>query len=580
MKQLNTHLESRLGEQEKRLCLVTSELSKTWHVVGRLRRHHHQLHTHEKILKYELQQKRKLLNELKVELEYCREKWDQAREKNTQSEKDWKKLRAEFSGRKTKPIVSSLNNSAESGYSDERQSDSSDSNDDSEYLNEPVVRCKKKLKKSFETIIDSSTDINLAEREDPVSDMLDVADLPLDTQEGDENRECSISECGNSDNLLKSEETEDEVGDIANEFCIEESSAADIEPKSGTSQASHNTTSENRTENTIVTIDPAAIMESIKRQNERLAKRDKKLESLEKSSEALLRQMQNTSKVGDSINSTLDHLINRPSGSQINTEQAEKSTSGNAKLYHILKSTHDSTRTSINGSVDNDVTMHQKNETLEERTNCEEPSCSSDKSSEDGITPHTSKETGIPKIDPKTIMESIKRQNERLARKDERLRKLEDGCALVVKNIANTLDKGDEIIHKIDTLHEERQLAVPEDASNDNKQVVDHQDTIEEVQKEEDKSMAVQATDEPGPSTSTDADHEARFAARDLRLTKLEEQTRSLVNRVNKTTSKGVKINYKLEELHNIYGSESSRAGTPSEGNEEPSEGADNDDTE
>nr|CAD7439281.1 unnamed protein product [Timema bartmani] len=124
LKQLNGHLEIKLTEQEERLALVSSELHKTWSVVGRMRTQHQQLHTHEKILRYELQEKRKMLTELKQELEYCREKWEKAREKNTQSEADWRQLRKEFAARKTQPS-SSLNNSGESGFSDGKEGDSS-----------------------------------------------------------------------------------------------------------------------------------------------------------------------------------------------------------------------------------------------------------------------------------------------------------------------------------------------------------------------------------------------------------------------------------------------------------------------
>ncbi|XP_046484410.1 myosin heavy chain, skeletal muscle [Neodiprion pinetum] len=129
MKQLNTHLESKLGEQEKRLSTVSSELSKTWNIVGRMQAQHQQLHTHEKILRYELQQKRKMLQELKQELEYCREKWESARQKNTNTELEWKNLRREFAARKALAVRDSLNNSGESGFSDER-GDESDEEDE------------------------------------------------------------------------------------------------------------------------------------------------------------------------------------------------------------------------------------------------------------------------------------------------------------------------------------------------------------------------------------------------------------------------------------------------------------------
>lgn len=81
LKRLNSHLETRLQDQEKRLEMVSEEVAKTWHVVGKMQKQHQMLHTQENILRYELAQKRKLLNELKEELEYCREKWLQAREK-------------------------------------------------------------------------------------------------------------------------------------------------------------------------------------------------------------------------------------------------------------------------------------------------------------------------------------------------------------------------------------------------------------------------------------------------------------------------------------------------------------------
>lgn len=90
-----------------------------------MQKQHHHLHTQEKILRYELAQKRKLLTELKEELEYCREKWLQAREKNSTTEAQWKQLRTEFASRKT-VVNDDYNNSLESGYSDERESSSTD----------------------------------------------------------------------------------------------------------------------------------------------------------------------------------------------------------------------------------------------------------------------------------------------------------------------------------------------------------------------------------------------------------------------------------------------------------------------
>nr|XP_023023381.1 myosin heavy chain, striated muscle [Leptinotarsa decemlineata] len=126
LKQLNGHLENRLQDQEKRLELVHSELSKTWLVVGKMQKQHQMLHTQEKILRYELAQKRKLLTELKEELEYSREKWAEARAKNSKTELQWRQLRTEFAARKNTVLNDDLNNSTESGYSDDRECSSSD----------------------------------------------------------------------------------------------------------------------------------------------------------------------------------------------------------------------------------------------------------------------------------------------------------------------------------------------------------------------------------------------------------------------------------------------------------------------
>ncbi|XP_047362235.1 putative mediator of RNA polymerase II transcription subunit 26 isoform X2 [Vespa velutina] len=122
-KSVDTPTGPKLVISEKRLSDVTAELSKTWNIVGRMQAQHQQLHTHEKILRYELQQKRKMLQELKLELEYCREKWESARQKNTNTELEWRSLRREFAARKMLSVHDSVNNSAESGFSDERGDD-------------------------------------------------------------------------------------------------------------------------------------------------------------------------------------------------------------------------------------------------------------------------------------------------------------------------------------------------------------------------------------------------------------------------------------------------------------------------
>ncbi|KPJ20022.1 hypothetical protein RR48_07487 [Papilio machaon] len=543
MKQLNGHLETRLQEQERRLCLVTTELSKTWHVVGRLRKHHHQLHTHEKILKYELQQKRKLLNELKEELEYCREKWKQAREKNSQSENDWKKLRAEFSSRKTKSVSTFINNSAESGYSDERPSDeSSESNDESEYVKEPQVRCRKKMKKSIEVGVDSSADFNLAaEREDPASDMLDVADLPLDNQEPG-----PIEVSDSSIHLDECEkiyaETEDEIGDIGNDSCIEDISLAEH----GVNNQSCDDDSEN-----VVSIDTGItspenvipdkatemyILNDITEQNVSLGMRQDRI--------SLSKQTELTSYIDKQIKSPKNHT----SGPSTSSEHASSSFEENQS--NLLEHT-DNKDNQLNSPTDKENDLNEVSS-----SDLKETETTSNPSVYDNRDTSASSE---PCIDFKAILDNIKKQDERLANKDRRLQNLENGCSDVIKSITNTLQMSDSISDKLQTLHKESTKSFNTQPSGS---------------ATESRESSTESLENKPEASTSEVDHEAMFAARDERLKRLEEQTKSLVKSVNKTATKGVKINYKLQELHNIYGSETSRAGTPSEDNEDDSQGS------
>lgn len=165
LKQLNTHLENRLQDQEKRLEMVTGELSKTWHVVGKLQKQHQLLHTQEKILRYELAEKRKLLNELKEELEDSRVKWQEAREKNSTTEIQCKQLRTEFAARRLTVNTDDVNSSSiESGYSDERESSSTDEEDEPGYETD-VSECNQKpsLSEEIESQPESSEVLDLVQ---------------------------------------------------------------------------------------------------------------------------------------------------------------------------------------------------------------------------------------------------------------------------------------------------------------------------------------------------------------------------------------------------------------------------------
>lgn len=170
LKNLNTHLDCRLQEQEKRLEMVSTELTETWHIVGKLQKKHQLLHTQEKILRYELAQKRKLLTELKSELEYSREKWQEAREKNSNTEKQWEQLRIEFAQRKN--IADDSNNSVESGYSDDKESSDNDDEDEDEGVTDKREARLSRLENMTKNLVQQVTNTN--SRGDAIGDRLDL----------------------------------------------------------------------------------------------------------------------------------------------------------------------------------------------------------------------------------------------------------------------------------------------------------------------------------------------------------------------------------------------------------------------
>ncbi|XP_043680395.1 cytoskeletal protein Sojo isoform X2 [Vespula pensylvanica] len=214
MKQLNTHLESKLGEQEKRLSDVTAELSKTWNIVGRMQAQHQQLHTHEKILRYELQQKRKMLQELKLELEYCREKWESARQKNTNTELEWRSLRREFAARKMLSVHDSVNNSAESGFSDER-GDDTDEEDETveERVRMGLTRRTRKENPKTSTMpnVELEQSANNIELQEDNSSIVSTIQVPVSKQETE------LDEVKILDTVSSMEPTSSQESDLASE---------------------------------------------------------------------------------------------------------------------------------------------------------------------------------------------------------------------------------------------------------------------------------------------------------------------------------------------------------------------------
>lgn len=159
--------------------------------VGKLQKQHQMLHTQEKILRYELAQKRKLLNELKEELEDSREKWTQAREKNSNTEEQWKLLRTEFANRRNTTTVDDLNNSAESGYSDEREG----SSDDEPGYETDVSECDKKNSEEVNKdlgLISEKTNLLVDRSTETSSSGLTNKNVEMDTPQSSEEGKLSV----------------------------------------------------------------------------------------------------------------------------------------------------------------------------------------------------------------------------------------------------------------------------------------------------------------------------------------------------------------------------------------------------
>lgn len=123
------------------------------------------------MLRYQLQQKRRMLNEIKEELEYCRRKWALAREKNNESQSQWNSLRLEFTNRK----LLDENNSAESGFSDDLLSDeeTTANTEDKERAKSPLQNKKDEKESMSIQPIAGLTEVY----QTPIE--IDVTDIPL-----------------------------------------------------------------------------------------------------------------------------------------------------------------------------------------------------------------------------------------------------------------------------------------------------------------------------------------------------------------------------------------------------------------
>ena len=87
MRHISETLCSQVNFHEEKLCGITDELNSTWFYVSKIKEQHKKLHSSEQILKAELAEKQKLLNNIRKELEESRTSWNFVKQKNAESEK-------------------------------------------------------------------------------------------------------------------------------------------------------------------------------------------------------------------------------------------------------------------------------------------------------------------------------------------------------------------------------------------------------------------------------------------------------------------------------------------------------------
>ncbi|KAF2899573.1 hypothetical protein ILUMI_06602 [Ignelater luminosus] len=460
LKQLNTHLETRLQDQEKRLETVSDELSKTWHVVGKMQKQHQQLHTQEKILRYELAQKRKLLNELKEELEYCREKWLQAREKNSTTEEQWKQLRTEFALRKN-TNSEDLNNSAESGYSDERESSSSDEDDTSETIagcsglaeNVKVDEIIDIVAKELEKVENQST--NIEDVEDKDQTILEVIKDEITKIESGNRNEEELQACSSSaleEPLSQQEEDTIEVGIVLNN----NTGSTDI-------------VNSNETLKTDLVQTEEVQKDTRKTPEEMFAAREERLKRLEQQAKDLVAQTASTSSRSVEICAKLDDLHEQYGCDQTSRRKDIDDTYRRleADILQTIKKTQNGDEypsTSKQTRVTEELlaAREERLKHLEEQSNqlIDQASKTSHKTNEissrlDNLHQlhGENKNNGVQNQDEASTSASLTTE-ELLARREERLQNMEEQARQLVRNAIRNSWRGLQFSRKLTKLHD------------------------------------------------------------------------------------------------------------------------------
>ena len=113
IKEANMSLARALAQHDHQLSTVTNQLDQTWVWFSKLKTQASQLQTDESVMRYDLKEKRKLLNSLKEQLEVSKQQWERIRNQNDANQEEWQSFRDELDGRKVAGAASVVQNEIE-----------------------------------------------------------------------------------------------------------------------------------------------------------------------------------------------------------------------------------------------------------------------------------------------------------------------------------------------------------------------------------------------------------------------------------------------------------------------------------
>ncbi|XP_046649469.1 FYVE and coiled-coil domain-containing protein 1-like isoform X2 [Daphnia pulicaria] len=121
IKEANMSLARALAQHDHQLSTVTNQLDQTWVWFSKLKTQASQLQTDESVMRYDLKEKRKLLNSLKEQLEVSKQQWERIRNQNDANQEEWQSFRDELDGRKVAGAASVVQNQVEEEEEEEKE---------------------------------------------------------------------------------------------------------------------------------------------------------------------------------------------------------------------------------------------------------------------------------------------------------------------------------------------------------------------------------------------------------------------------------------------------------------------------